>query len=145
MELQKGRGGVMGATLPGGGNAWCVCGLKFSLAWLKGGSQPRAGGQEMGGGEVGQSLTPDHRRVWYEGKESKQCCVFQKFKCLFQYKSNPCSSRQLVSNRKIGNVKLNIQNSNTPMTMVISWSIFLQTLSTFVYLCYVVEGSRAGN
>lgn len=76
---------------------------------------------------------------------SKQCCLFQKFKCVFQYKSNPCSSKQLVSNRKIGNVKLNIQNSNTPMTMVLSWGIFLRFLSTFVWMCYVVEGSRAGN
>lgn len=58
---------------------------------------------------------------------------------MFQYKSNPCSSRKLVSSRKIGKVKLNIENSNIPpMSLGHSWS-YLSSISAIVCLCYAVR------
>lgn len=72
----------------------------------KGGSQPWAGGGDMGGDEV-ESCCCQITRGFGLRARSRSSTASSKTK-MFQRQSDPCSSRQLVINRKTGQWKLNI-------------------------------------
>lgn len=63
--------GVEEADMPGVFEDW-----RLTQTGGKGGSQPRAGGGPVGGGEAGKWLMSGSKGGWLEGKEPKQCHLF---------------------------------------------------------------------